>query len=290
MSKSDNRYQESLDKARSHLEKKEYKNARLMYFQAYNSTENSKDRAIIWAELSWVFYYEKDYEKAVEASENVHNYDPDYKAMDDIYRMLGYAYLGLNNHSLAEKYLTESLALNRDDDKQQFVKYELGKLYFIQGRYDLAFPYLMEINTFFENQDKEYHLSVLFYLGFINYYLESLENSRNYFEQILMAKPDNHRQAGAFFGLAFLEFRQKNYLNVITLCEKIIETDDTFFDKESVGFLTAASYFHLGRKDIFLKYHSEMLVSYPGGRYENEMNKLANSEPDIPAQSGPETK
>ncbi len=235
-----------------------------------------------------MYYYEKDYDKAIEASENVYTYDPDYKAMDDVYRMLGYAYLGSNNLILAEKYLAQSISLNSDDDKQQYVKFELGKLYFIQGRYDLAFPYFMEIDSFFEKNDQGYHLSTLFYLGFINYYLESLDNSRKYFERILTAKPDNHRHAGALFGLAFLEFRAKNYLNVISLCEKIIEKDQNFFDRESVGFLTAASYFYLGRKDIFLKYQAEISAAFPKGRYHDELNALANSEPGESSQSTPE--
>jgi tetratricopeptide (TPR) repeat protein len=282
MSDSSQKYNESLEKARAHLDKKEYKNASLMYFQAYNLTENYKDRAIIWAELSWVYYYDKNYEKAIEASENVITHDPEYKAMDDVNRMLGYAYLGLHNLSLAEKYLAQSIALNDTEDKQQFVKYELGKLYFVQGRYDLAYPYFMGISDFFEKKDNTYFLSVLFYLGFINYYLENHEKSRKLFEQILVNNPDNQRKASAFFGLAFLDFREKNFLNVISLCEKIIEYDENFFDKESVGFLTAASYFYLGRKDIFLKYHEEMSASYPKGRYHDEMIALANSEPDVP--------
>ncbi len=51
MSKTAHNYKETLEKARHHLEKKEYKNARLMYFQAYNNVESNADRAIIWAEL-----------------------------------------------------------------------------------------------------------------------------------------------------------------------------------------------------------------------------------------------
>ena len=112
----------------------------------------------------------------------------------------------------------------------------MGKLYFVQGRYDLSFPYLKDISEFFEQKDTEYFLSILFYLGFINYYLENTENSRKIFEQILVSNPDNRRKASAFFGLSFLDFRKKNYLNVISLCEKIIEYDENFFDKESVGF------------------------------------------------------
>jgi tetratricopeptide (TPR) repeat protein len=280
MSQSENIYKSSLEKARIHLSKKEYKNARLIYFQAYNHTESNKNRAIIWAELSWVYYYEGDYTKAVEAAENVSTYDPDYKALDDLNRLLGYSYIGLNNPTLAERYLINSLELNSSDEKQQYVKYELGKLYFIRGGYDLAYPYFNEIMDFFAKKDNEYFLSVLFYLGFINYYLENPEKSREYFEQILAGNPANQRKAGAFFGLAFVEFRVKNYLNVISLCEKIMELDENFFDRESIGFLTAASYFYLGRKDIFHEYYQEMIKTYPQGRYRQDLEILSKTEPN----------
>ena len=98
-----------------------------------------------------------------------------------------------------------------------------------------------------------------------------------YFSQILSAEPGPQRLASAKFGLAFLEFRGKNYLNAITLCEEIISLDANFFDKESVGFLTAASYFYLGRKDIFSEYYNKMKETYPDGRYSKELDSLAGS-------------
>jgi tetratricopeptide (TPR) repeat protein len=290
MSQEKNTYTTSLEKARAHLAKNEYKNARLMYFQAYNHTESNSDRAIIWAELSWVYYYEKNYEKAIEAAENVSTYDSEYKAMDDLNRLLGYSYIALRNDTLAERYLINSLELNATDDKQQYVKYELGKIYFTRGGYDLAYPYFNDARDFFETNNKEYFQSILFYLGFINYYLENLEKSREYFEQILTENPSDQRKAGAFFGLAFVEFRVKNYLNVISLCEKIMDIDQNFFDRESVGFLTAASYFYLGRKDIFQEYYQEMIKSYPQGRYRQELDVLSRSEPDTQNTSGSQEK
>ena len=71
MTENEIKFQESLKKARLHFEKKEHKNARLMYFQALNLTSSNENKAIIWAEVSWVYYYEKDYQKAIEAAENV---------------------------------------------------------------------------------------------------------------------------------------------------------------------------------------------------------------------------
>ena len=277
MSESDIKFQDSLVKAREHFEKKQYKNARLIYFQAMNQIENQFDRAIIWAELSWVYFYEKDYEKAVEAAENVLINDSDYKALDDLYRVQGYSYLSLGNAILAERFLQLSLENNSIDEKQQYVKYELGKLYFIKGNYDLAHPHFNEIREFFETSNEEYRHSIWFYLGFIYYYLNNFEKSYGLFLEILSDNPSPKRQASAKFGLSFLQFQRKNYLNVITLCEEIISLDENFFDKESVGFLTAASYCYLGRKDIFNEYLKKMKETYPNGRYEKELDTLVSS-------------
>ena len=277
MTDSESKFRDSLKKARGHLEKKEYKNAHLMYFQAMNQTSNNEDIAIIWAEVSWVYYYEKDYQKAIEAAENVLMHDSAYQALDDLYRVQGYSYLSLKNFALAERFLQMSLENNSEDDKQHYVKFELGKIYFVQGSYDLAHPLFTEIVDFFEKSNQEYKLAVWFYLGFIYYYLDNLEKSHTYFSQILTAEPGAQRIASAKFGLAFIEFRKKNYLNAITLCEEIISLDSNFFDKESVGFLTAASYCHLGRKDIFSEYYQKMKEIYPNGRYTKELDELAAS-------------
>ena len=268
-----------LNKAREYFTAKQYRNARLMYFQALNQVEDNETRAIIWAELSWVFYYEKNLEKAAEAAENVIIYDPEYKALEDVYRVQGYAFLGMKKYALAEKYLAQSLAVDSGSDKQQLVKYELGKLYFTQGNYDQAYPYFHEIIEFFDRSDSNYAISCRFYLGFILYYLNNHKAARESFEQILTSDPADQQKAAAQFGLAFLEFHEKNYLTVISICEKVMVLDPNFFDKESLGFLTAASYFHLGRRDIFEQYYHQMQNTYQQGRYKKDLEKLYLSDP-----------
>ena len=236
-----------------------------------------KEKAIVWAELSWVYYQKHDYEQAVEAVEMVLSNDPTYPACDDLYRVAGYAHLALKNASLAEKYLSESIAFNATEDKQQYAKFELGKLYFSQGNYDLAFPYFKDIENFFKKRDNDYYLSILFFMGFINYYLENNKESKIYFDRILNESKDRKRKASAFYGHAYIAFKEKNFLNVISLCEHTIAHDPDFFDKESIGFLTAASYFHLGRIDIFNAYYYQLIKNYPAGRYQKELNQLYNS-------------
>ena len=52
MSENNEKFLDHLKAARNHFENKAYKNARLMYFQALNYSEDLENRAIIWAELS----------------------------------------------------------------------------------------------------------------------------------------------------------------------------------------------------------------------------------------------
>jgi tetratricopeptide (TPR) repeat protein len=104
-----------------------------------------------------------------------------------------------------------------------------------------------------------------------------MEESGDYFDQILKLSKDKKRKASAFYGHAYLAYKAKNYLNVISLCENTISQDSDFFDKESIGFLTAASYFHLGRIDIFNAYYYQLIKNYPNGHYQKELERLYHS-------------
>ena len=95
----------------------------------------------------------------------------------------------------------------------------------------------------------------MFYLGFIFYYLNNIKNARDLFNQILSDKPKSDYIAAAYYGLAYIEYHEKNYINVIALCEKILNIKEDFFDKESVGFLTASSYYNLVGHDIFSEFY-----------------------------------
>ena len=281
MPNQEKKFLEIISEARKHLEKKEFNNARLKYFNAMNHTTDRANVGIIWAELSWVYYYEKDYHKAIEAAENVLLHDSTYHALDDLYRVQGFSYLALAEGMLAERYLQLSLEKNSEDDKQQYVKYELGKLNFINGNYDQAHPFFVEVEDFFQRFNPEYYHSILFYLGFTYYYLNNISRSAEYFNRLISIENISaYWAASAKFGIAFIEFRNKNYLNVIALCEEILKIYPEFFDKESLGFLTAASYFYLGRKDIFNAYYEKLNENFPGGRYAQEMEKLYHTVAD----------
>jgi tetratricopeptide (TPR) repeat protein len=264
----------SLEKARIHLEKGEYRNAKLMYNQALNASNASEEKAIIWAELSWVLYYEKNFDQAIEASENVLMHDPEYKAVEDLLRLQGYCYLAKGMNDMAEQMLGRALTHNSEAEKQHYVRFELGKLYFNRGEYDLAYPLLKEIVPYFSDKRTEYLSTTHFYLGFVLYHLGNNAEARTNFEAMYGLVADDSRRASALYGMAYLDFREKDYLKVIAGCEKILELDPEFYDRETLGFLTAACYFQLGRYDIFTQYREQMLAAFPDGRYRNELSQL----------------
>ena len=264
----------NLETARELFEKNEYEKAALLYLQIEQKTDSSEDKAIIWAELSWLYYNQKKFEKSIEAADLVILNDENYKAKERLFRVQGYAYLGLNKLDMAAQYLELSIEQNSELPEQQFVKFELGKLFFKKSEYDKALPFLEEIEYYFKAENQEYYYSVLFFLGFSYYYLENLSNAKKCFDTIIKANPSKERYVSAIFGMAYVEYQNKNFLEVITLCEKIITLDENFFDKESVGFLTAASYLHLGREDIFKIYFDQMTKTYPSGRYIKELKEL----------------
>ncbi len=270
-------FDESLRTARNQFENKNYRNARLLYFRALDQTQDKKAQAIIWSELSWVYYHEGQYQQAVEAAENVLINDPDYRGVSDVYRLQGFSYLAMQNETMAERMLALSLQHDSESDKQNYTKFEMGKLHFKRGSYDLAYPYFESTLEYFEKKQREYLHSTLFYLGFIFYYLQNDRKATELFDRLLRESNDKTRKASALFGLAFVQFRKKDYPRVISLCENIISEDEQFYDKESVAFLTAASYHYLGRKDVFEAYYQQIQAAYPDGRYAKELDRLRSS-------------
>jgi tetratricopeptide (TPR) repeat protein len=265
---------ESLQKARTLIEQKKYDDAQEAYQAALNDAKDRRDQAIIWAELSWNYYYLKKYESVLLAIENVFELDPAYHAREDLYRVAGFANLALGKNDEAVENLVKSIEIDNHSDKQKTVIYELAKIYFAQGKYDMADKLFAEIDGFYETKDKEYWQSILFYRAFVQYYKRNLGVSKELFEKLHQNSKDNVRKASALFGYAFISFDEKDYLKTINLCENILELDKNFFDMETVGFLTAASFYHLGRFDVFDQYSHQLMSKYPNGRYAEELKKM----------------
>ena len=269
-----NTFDEILKQARGLFEKEKYSEASDVYLNALKINPAQQQKAVIWAELSWLFYQQKQYDRCVEACENTLELDADYEAKEDLFRLMGFSYSALNKMEEAAEYLEKSLHLDNSSSKQQMAVFELLKIHFRLQNYEESEKWINEVESYFFQNDKEYWLTLLFFKGFVKYYTNQVDESERIFEELLENAQDDPRRATGLFGLAFINFHRKNYLNTINLCETLTKQDPTFFDMESVGFLTAVSFKYLGRDDIFEKYYTELRKNYPKGRYSEELAKI----------------
>jgi len=265
-------FNDKLDQSRHFLEEKELEKAVDSYFEALKMTNISEEKAIVWAELSWVFYSMQKFERTVDAVENVFNFDKNYRAQEDLYRLKAFSLIGTGKDDEALEYLQKSIAIDRVSAKQQITLFELAKLYFRRQNYNEAHQILEEIEAYFYQNYREYWLSILFYKGFIYYYSKQTEAAESVFENLLENAENDKRKATALYGLAFVSNEKQEYLKTVNLCEAVLKADEKFFDKESLAFLSAFSFYKLGRNDVFEKYYYELKKNYPDGRYEKELD------------------
>lgn len=264
----------NIEKARELYDANDFSAASKNYLKALQDTRDNKTKSLIWAELAWTFYNQRMFGKSLEAIETALEYDSGYEAREDLFRLRGFCYIGLQEAGRAIENLEKSLRINRTEEKQQYTIFELAKLYFKTQNYEKAAAGFAEIENYFYQNNREYWLAVLFYKGFIAYYANEIEKSETHFEELLENAPDAQRKATAIYGLAYIAFNRQDYLKTINLCEAVVTHDSQFFDKETLGFLTAASFHYLGRDDIFEQYYRQLNKQYPNGRYAADLNKI----------------
>jgi tetratricopeptide (TPR) repeat protein len=263
-------YNELLDTARLNIENKKYDEAKTVYFEALKLAEKGEHKAIIWAEISWIFYRQQEFERTIEAINNVFSFDGNYQALQELYRLKAFAYLALLKDDEALEYLEKSIAIDRTSATQQMTLFELAKLYFRKAEFQKSHEIIEEIEAYFYQNNKDYWLSILFFY----YYDKQLDSAEQSFETLLENAEEEKRRASALFGLAFIANEKQNYLNTINLCEAVLKADPEFYDKESLAFLTALSFYKLGRNDVFVQYYQELKKNYPKGRYEKELDAI----------------
>jgi len=152
-----------MKKAQDFYVQKEYDKAAKAFLEVLKKVKKDKERAIVWAELSWTFYRLKDYRRVLDAITNVFHFDEDYDNKADLFRLKGYALLALNELDEAESALHVSLTMDRDSPKQQTIFYELGKLYFRKQEYKQALQAFNEVESYFLQNHKEFWLSILLF-------------------------------------------------------------------------------------------------------------------------------
>jgi len=269
-----NNFETQLNEARNFFKQQKFSEASQEYFKALKLSPGDPEKGIVWAELSWVFYQLKEYERSIEAAENTLQFTLEYEAKDALFRIMGYCYSALSEQHKAIEYLEKSLAIERDSAEQQMAAFELIKINFHLQRYVEAEQLISDVENYFYQNEKAYWLTLLFFKGFVHYYLDQFDKSENIFEELLENSEDDLHKATAMFGLAFVSFSRKDYVKTINLCETVTKNDPAFFDMEAVGFLTAASFDYLGRHDVFEKYYFELKKKYPQGRFMAQLDQL----------------
>jgi tetratricopeptide (TPR) repeat protein len=273
-----------VNQARQLFDEQKYSEATKLYYNSLDHSHNDEEKATVWAELCWCYYKLKSFKQVIEAGVKVLEFDKLYEAKADLYRLMGYSYFALENDDRAEKFLLKSIEEDYESDKQKYVCYELGKLYFRNHKYSDAIKYLEMTEAFFKNQAKEYWISMLFFKGFSHYYQQNLVKAASIFQELIDNTEDPILQSNGYYGMAYVEFEQKNYLNTINICEKITRLNPNFFDKESLGFMMAAAFYYLGRYDVFSQYYFQMQKSFKGGRYLEELSRMEAQIPKPPQE------
>ncbi len=274
-----NTFEQHLLKARQLFEQEQLSEASTAYLHALQSNPPRAQKAIIWSELSWVFYKMQAFDRAIEAAENTLEMDPEYEAKEDVLRILGFSHIASGRSERAISYLQQSLSIDRSSAKQQMVLFELLKIRFKQQEYARAEELIAEVEPYLYQNEREYWISLLFYKGFVYYYQNRLDEAEQVFEDLLENAKDERRKAAGMYGLAYIRFAREDYLKTINLCEAVMAADTDFFDKETIGFLTAASFRHLGRDDVFEQYYKQLIKTYPRGRYRAELDALHKEQP-----------
>ena len=272
---------EVTEKARKAYDAGDFTAASKLYLQALSKSPNNKETAHIWAELCWTFYRMGSYQQTVEAAESTLKYDPQYAAREDLYRIMGYSYAMLGDLEKAETFLLRSLEIDNASEKQKPIFYELAKIHFRKQDYGAVLDYIDRVEEPFKDKNPDYWLSALFIKGFALYYTKKLDEAAAVFRDLIGQSGDARIKANGHYGLAYIAFDKKDYLAVINLCEQITRENPDFHDRAALGFLMAASFYHLGRYDVFEQYFHQMMKNFPDNPYKEELRKLKEK---LPAQ------
>lgn len=265
-----------LKEARTNYLNDNFKSAIEIYEELSNMLKDDPaNLPVIHIELGWSYYYDHNYLKAIELFQNIlENDQTDLQQKFDALRLIGFSYQMLGDLTQARKYLEKALAQDVDDNIKRFTFFELGKIIFTKGQIDEAEHYINIANALFSPEEENYKSAIAYYLGFIKYFQKKFSEARGHFDFILRRSTDPKIRAGGFFGVAHLHYQYKDYQALIDICEKILRTDNTFFDKETLGYFMSEAYLHLKRMTELEMFFTELQKNYPHGRYVAEYPKF----------------
>ncbi len=271
--------QKLISNARELYDSGNFVEASNVYLEGLKQTKSIEETALIWAELCWTFYKLEKFEQVIDAAENVLSFDVQYAMREDLYRLMGFSYSYLGQDDKSREFLQKSIEIDNESEKQKYVYYELAKLEFRNQNYSESQKQLDLVEDFFKEKAEDYWRSLLFFKGFNNYYQQNIDEAETVFKLLIEKSEDAISKSNGYYGLAYITFEKKDFLETVNICEKVTKLNSNFFDMESLGFLMAASFYSLGRYDVFKLYFEQMKKSYTNGRYFDELTKMYNKIP-----------
>ena len=259
----------ALKKAHTAFLNKDYKSSLKEYqWLERNLQDKPEDLPVIWIELGWNFYFLQDFENAIfYLQKAVREPQLNLKQRFDCLRLLGYSheYAGREEKGLA--YLQDALAEELSDFDKRHILFEIGKIFFSQNNPIEAKKYLQQAYGIFSNDELDYIQTARYYLGFIAYIEGKQEDAERLFHEIIKFARDEPGQAPGHFGLAHLSYEQKEYEAVIEICQKIIQLDNQFYDKETLAFFLCRAYMELEMWTELGLFLPHLIDEFPEGKY-----------------------
>jgi tetratricopeptide (TPR) repeat protein len=271
--------QKKIEKARKFGLEKQFDNAIKNYLAVIEELDDSEPgKFILEIELGWCYYNNQNYSQAIIQFETLlKNKDLIQPQQQfDCLRLIGFSHSMLGNRDEAIYVLKKSLNINILEKTKRFVYFELGKLLLDQGQVLEAENFLKKADALFEKNETNYKFSLTYYFGFIAYLNKNISLASKMFEKIIKQSKDPKTRASGFFGLAHIHYFNKDYATLIDICEKILRLDQSFFDKETLGFFMCSAYSKLKLWNQLEIFFSELESNYPQGRYSKEYAQFRN--------------
>jgi tetratricopeptide (TPR) repeat protein len=275
MSFSEKEILSKVEVARKNYAAKKFNEAITLYEELSDILKDDSDNLpVIQIELGWSYYNQQDYPKAISLLKKaLKSKTLSEQQAFDCTRLIGFSKELQGRRKEAIQFLNNALDIDVPDNLKRFTYFELGKIYFLDGQIIEAEQYLKMAADLFSEQEMNYKLALAYYQGFTAYFLKKFKESNDQFDFIIKNADDYKTKASGYFGLAHLHYHRKEYSVLIDLCEKIIRLDESFFDKETLGFFLCESHYYLNNWTKLENLSKELVQQYPTGRYAGEYEK-----------------
>lgn len=236
----------------------------------YQKNIEGADRLIAEFEYSWVLYRQQRYDEAIAILSRISKLKELAPAQQfDAMRLIGFSQIAKGNFSEAIDVLKDSDKIDIEDDEKKFMLFELGKSLFIEGRYPEALNYFNRITDAFDANDMYSH-SIAFYEGFINLFLNNIEDALTKFTFLIENTANPELLASGLFGMANIYFKREQYEQLLKICDDIIQVYPEFYDKETLAYFTTKAYFKSEEWSKFTLFYEQLKLNFPDGKYKEE--------------------